>query len=297
MNDSKREEGNHVTDKTSSKAMATSRQWHFLIVGEHGQIKSIKKFRTLAIAAVTVVTVGIVGIASLGFLYLRALAHKSRLNHALTELQQQVTAISAEKDILMARLVIAETKHKSNPEPGATVAAEQPAPVAQPEKAPPPERPAAAAGSPALTLPSEKNVAPPASEAEQGASDVQPGTSVAVEDVSATLDTYQNILTVQYTVRNTTPDGTPIAGHTVIVLKDSELDPEDWLVLPDVKLVDGKPTGERGQPFRITRFRIAKFTVEGHTEPSRFSTAVVFVYTKSGELILEQEFPVQIKVT
>jgi hypothetical protein len=98
-------------------------------------------------------------------------------------------------------------------------------------------------------------------------------------------------------VRNTNTDGTKVAGRTVLILSNSEQDMSTWVVLPDVKLIDGRPTGNQGQPFRIARFRVAKFTIEGYAEPDQFDTATVFVYARSGDLILEKEFSIQIKVT
>lgn len=294
MDSGKPDRGTRLTAKTTEKVNINSRRWHFLLVGEHGQIKSVKKFRGLVIAAVAVVAIAVIGIAGLGFLYLRALAHNSQMNHRMADLRQQVASIQAEKEILMARLVIAETKlegdSRPTPEPtpetdaGPTAAeaippATEQEPVRQ-EPQPPPTRQTEATSAVDLS---------PASSGEQ--------TTIAVEDLQAILDTYQNVLRVQYKVRNTRNDGTKVAGRTVLILKNSEQDQNSWVVLPDVKLVDGRPTGDQGQPFRILRFRIAKFTVEGYLEPSKFDLATVFVYSRSGELILEKEFAVQIKVT
>jgi len=284
MPKNKRLEEEHLTEKTSYKSQTGSRSWQFLLVGEHGQIKSVKKFRGLAITAVAVIAVAVIGIAGLGFLYLRAVAHNARLNDHIADVKQQIAAIQAEKEILMARLVIAETKLGEDPQE--TVA---PSAVSDDASAPPKTSSAAV---PELK-PKQPLAAPPVS---QLASPTETGLGVTVEDFKASLDTYQNILTLQYTVRNTKDDGTPVAGHTVLIMKNSNLDIDTWVVLPNVQLEDGRPTGEKGQPFRISRFRVAKFSIEGYAEPSQFDTAVVFVYTKAGELVLEKEFTVQIKV-
>ncbi len=271
-----------LTDKASHKPQTSSRRWHFLLVGEHGQIKSVRKFRGLAIAAVAVIAVAVIGIAGLGFLYLRAVAHNSRLNHRIADVQQQVAAIQAEKEILMTRLVIAETKIGEGPQetiPSSAEADDAAMPAMRPKHQAPVTQPVSA---------------PTAIDASSAPAET--GLAVAIEDFKATLDTYQNILTLEYKVRNTIADGTPVAGHTILILKNSELDINTWVVLPDVELVDGRPTGAKGQPFRISRFRVAKFTIEGYAEPSQFDTAVVFVYTKAGALVLEKEFTVQIKV-
>ena len=299
MNDNKPDERPILTERTHDRVNINSRRWHFLLVGEHGQIKSVRKFRGLVITAVAVVVIAVIGIAGLGFLYVRGLAHNTKLNHRITELRQQVTAIQAEKEILMARLVIAETKLEGEPNP-ATTASSKAAPSrtatasppgnpsTQPQGAdiqpPPPVKPQARKATSTQSI----DLSPPSAEAQIG---------IAVEEFEAVLDTYQNILTLQYRVRNTNTDGTKVAGHTVLILSNSEQDMSTWVTLPNVKLIDGRPTGDQGQPFRIARFRVAKFTIEGYAEPDQFDTATVFVYTRNGDLILEKEFSIQIKVT
>jgi hypothetical protein len=300
MNANKPDAGPILTEKTHDRVNINSRRWHFLLIGEHGQIKSVKKFRGLVIAAIAVVVIAVIGIAGLGFLYVRGLAHNTKLSHRIADLRQQVTAIQAEKEILMARLVIAETKLAGAPNPTTTAPSEtrsaqtdtastpadgpstqpQVAAIKQPAPVTPPRRGAGA--TPSIDL------SPPSTEAQ---------VDIAVDEFQAVLDTYQNILTVQYKVLNTRTDGTKVAGHTVVVLANSEQDKSTWVTLPNVKLVDGRPTGDQGQPFRIARFRVAKFTIEGYAEPDQFDIATVFVFTRNGELILEKEFSIQIKVT
>ena len=293
MNASKQNEKSILTEKTSDRVNINSRRWHFLLVGEHGQIKSVRKFRGLVITAVAFVVIAVIGIAGLGFLYVQGLAHSTKLNHRITELRQQVAAIQSEKEILMARLVIAETKleDEADTTPAKTAGVDtasipegssEPSPKAdtkQPVAVKPPQR------EPAVT--SSIDLSPPSAEMQVG---------IAVEEFDAVLDTYQNILTLKYKVRNTNTDGDKVAGHTVLILSNSDQDMSTWVTLPNVKLIDGRPTGDQGQPFRIARFRIAKFTIEGYAEPDQFDTATVFVYTRNGELILEKEFSIQIKV-
>jgi len=294
MDTNKQPEGKHLTEKGSYKTHANSRRWHFLLVGEHGQIKSVKKFRGLAITAIGVVVVAVIGIAGLGFLYVRAVAHNTGLNHRIAAMKQQVAATQAEKEILMARLVIAETKIAGDPQ-ATTASSVEPDAAPETAHAPTVAIPAVKSKRDTAVVPSaSKSAGPPG--IDPSSSPAETGIAVAVEDFKATLDTYQNILTLEYKVRNTKTDGTQVAGRTVLILKNSELDINTWVVLPEVKLVDGRPTGEKGQPFRISRFRVAKFAVEGYAEPSQFDKASVFVYTKTGELVLEKEFTVQIKV-
>ena len=284
-----------MTQKIHDKSHANSRRWHFLLVGEHGQIKSVKRFRGLVITAVAVVTIAVAGIAGLGFLYVRGVTHNMRLNHRIADLQQQVAAIQAEKEILMARLVIAETKLEGRQQTADTLPDESKAPPA-PDEVTAQAAPAADSKQPAPLTPSVDRAAAETANETPSALTEQ-ANAIAIEDFQATLDTYQNVLTLQYRVRNIRTDGAPVAGHTVLILRNSEQDIDTWVALPEVKLVDGRPTGAKGQPFRISRFRIAQFTIEGYADPSQFDSATVYVYTKAGELILEKEFSVQIKVT
>jgi hypothetical protein len=80
----------------------------------------------------------------------------------------------------------------------------------------------------------------------------------------------------------------------VVVLKADRMDPSAWLAMPDVRLVNGEPGGERGQAFRISRFRDMEIEAMGQADPSSFKAATVYVFDSSGAKILEKDFPIDL---
>jgi len=98
---------------------------------------------------------------------------------------------------------------------------------------------------------------------------------------------------VEYKVMNTGANDTPVAGRSVIVLKGDNMNPEDWIVLPNVPLADLKPSGERGKPFRIYNFRTLKYKISSSAVKGRLETATIFTFTEEGKLLMEREYPLE----
>lgn len=272
--------------------VVNSRRWHFLLVGEHGKIITVRRFRGLLITIVTLLAVLVAVALGFGVLYLKTFSANITLQHALTNLQAQVRDIQIEKDILTARLVVAETR--LTPEaPAESVAVEgQSAADADGEALPTEETlPAGDTEEPPETV-SEPEPEEPDVPAEAPPPTIQEPRRVVVEDLRLTRGAAPPTLKIEFKVRNIRPQDGALAGHTVLILKDAESEDDAWLVLPSVPLVDGRPTGQSGQPFRISRFRVAQLTVEGEAAARRFTEAAIFVFAKNGDLLFEEEFAI-----
>jgi hypothetical protein len=61
-----------------------------------------------------------------------------------------------------------------------------------------------------------------------------------------------------------------------------------------VGLAGDKPSGKRGKSFAIQRFRSMNLTAKAPSYSDQFQTAAVYVFTKTGELLLEQDFSVEL---
>jgi hypothetical protein len=143
-----------------------------------------------------------------------------------------------------------------------------------------------------IDLPSPKPVpqtaataaAQPAAEPERPA--------VALAAFKITHDAAEQTLMARFRVKNTGSSAAPVGGRCVVVLKSDTLEPKRWLAMPGVALVNGRPDGNRGQAFRISRFKDMQIKTRGVTDPSVFDTAAVFVFDTGGTVILETDFPV-----
>ena len=126
--------------------------------------------------------------------------------------------------------------------------------------------------------------AQPAAEPEQPA--------VALAAFKITHDAADRTLVARFRVKNAGSSTSPVGGRCVVVLKSTTLDPDRWLAMPGVDLVNGRPNGNRGQAFRIAHYRDMQIKARDVTDPSAFDTAAVFVFDTEGNAILETEFPV-----
>jgi len=261
------------------------KHWTLLLIGDKGEIISVRWLKSLAMGSALALVVAVAAIVCLGFFYKSAIKENKNLQKILVVSQQQVGSLQDEKDILMARLVIAESKVKATPaetqekQPIKKDAAKTKPEVAdvkknavlaekQPEKKSAPEVPAA-------SVPAEKPQI------------------VAVENFITSFNPDIKILKVQFKIVNTSPDSRPVSGHAFVILKPDDVKQEKWTILPSVALISGKPSLiKRGQAFLIARFRNVEFKARGQTDPNRFKKASVVIYSTEGELLLEKDFPI-----
>ena len=97
----------------------------------------------------------------------------------------------------------------------------------------------------------------------------------------------------KFSLRNIDPEGKKIRGHTFVVLEPEEGSKEPARVSPWSPLQDGKPTMfKRGQYFGIARFKYVGGTFPDMQDVQRFKTATIYVYSESGELLVQEVYEV-----
>lgn len=299
-----------------------SRAKRVIIVDDFGGMKSGGYLRVLVKLLVVFSTV--CALAAGGFYLLYAdLAEKNRvLVKKAAALEKQHDTLVAEKEILMARLVIsgkeprieaqspdrktgmkdekedlvgkepdpktAGIREKENSGPGAEVRSEP-----EPEKSSherPGETPAL---NPEPTLLPETQTTEP-DEGLQFKETLGDGEQkervnrVTVEKFTITRDALDKHLLVGFDIRNVSEKPGGVSGRIFAVLKPENSGQEDWLVLPTVPLKDGFPTvPEKGQYFSIAHFKPVRFRVENGKLPESFTKAAVYIYNEQGTLISE----------
>jgi hypothetical protein len=120
-----------------------------------------------------------------------------------------------------------------------------------------------------------------------------PPVSIANRNLIVCQDPDSEFMRVEYKVMNIGANDTPVAGRSVIVLKGDNMNPEDWIVLPNVPLADLKPSGERGKRFRIYNFRTLKYKINSSAVKGRLETATIFTFTEEGKLLMERDYPLE----
>jgi hypothetical protein len=257
-----------------------ARQWTILFVDDYGKVISFSRFKEAVIISASMLFFAIIAAVILFFLYKNTQNDNNKLQDILSASKKKTSALRNENDMLMARLVISGSKvnenyankHKSKPEKPLN---------AYTEKSTPDKNELNAANDKQdFRLPQKQPYEKPA--------------ILSVNNFNVYYEKDKNILSVQYIIKNIGLN-TKIAGYTVVILKDNEVNQNEWLILPSDKLIEGKPSGKAGQVFLISNFRKIKFKTTQLTNPNRFKKATVFVFSNKGEFLLEKDFPFLIK--
>ena len=281
----------HKPKKT--KRPGADRRWTLLFIGDHGNVITLKHFKAIVMGIGSLFFLAVVFAAVLFFQNQGAIEQSKDLQNRFADSEKQIEKLRHEKEILMARLVRAEAKTKEN------VAEERQNPqktkVAQPA-APLPQ----VASKPKLVKTVEKkSVVPQAAPPEPAPAETdeaEPVISVALENFKVSRESGNKNLNAQFKIKNTSTGTAPqrVAGRIVVVLKGDDLQVDQWLVMPAVGLAGGKPSGKRGKSFSIQRFLTMNLTSKAPDYSDQFQSAAVYVFTKTGELLLEQDFSVNL---
>ena len=91
-----------------------ARHWTLLFVENHGKTISIKRFKGFAITSIFFLIVLITATVCLYFLFKNEREQNKNLMNTLAQFQQKVVSLKNDREVLMARLVVAESKIESN---------------------------------------------------------------------------------------------------------------------------------------------------------------------------------------
>ncbi|MCJ7774428.1 MAG: coiled-coil domain-containing protein 30 [Desulfobacterales bacterium] len=250
-----------------------------VLVGSHGEIISIKRFFGLAVLATCVSIVTVVVIIYLVFTSSGLRIENKELNEALSVLQQETKVLKNENDIFMARLVAASEGELGKFEMKKSQA-EKPS-AARPYYEP----------SDQLNIEEEIKIAGRQLEKNQILEK-----SIEAENLIVTHESDTKTLRVRFDLRNADPDLNPVSGRTVVILKTGDASQNNWLTLPFVPLVSGKPASTTtGRTFLISRFKTVTFSIAGQTNPNRYKSATIYIFSKTGDTLLEKDFKVEVK--
>ena len=273
--------GKHVNlPSQEDRPAKRARQWTILLVDDQGEVISFTRFKEAVIISASTLFVAIIAAVILFFLYRNSLDNNKKIQDILSGSKKKLSSLRNENDILMARLAISESKVNAS--------------YAQKNESKP-EKP--------LNDYTEKNTSDKKNlNAADDKQDVrlpqkhpdEKSDSVSVNNFNVYYEKEKKTLRVQYIIKKTSLNA-KIAGHTLVILKNNEANPNEWLILPSDDLIEGKPSGKAGQAFLISNFRKIKFKVTELTNPNRFKKATVFVFSKKGKLLLEKDFPILTK--
>jgi len=280
---------NEGRSATAGKGPKPDKRWTLIFIGNHGKTITLQRFKGMVLLACLVVLISIAIAVGLLYLSLNNRQDRKQLESELQDLKAQIKALRYDKDVLMTKLVLTESRSKANP---AKIPPKQIESATPQQNTNDPEKPRqfTQLAKTRQEMPLEKKVESPAA-----LNQSESGLSVALEDFKISPRADENLLRVQFKIKNTSPNAQRVSGHAIVVLKGEQLPQNKWLSMPAVSLSDGKPTGrQRGYTFGINYFKTMRFKANLPKSISIYKTATVFIFTRKGDLLLEQDFPVNL---
>ena len=277
--------------QSKPKRNKSDRRWTLLFIGDHGRVITLKRFKSIVFFAGLIFVVCVAAIAGLYWYNQSITSENKKMQSSLDIFQKRIQTLRHEKEILMARLVLAESRVKERSDGSRAIDTPKPWLANKPKE--PSKKDTGEVAVKQKTTPAANPPAKPETEAETQATNL----SVRVENFNILKESDPGKIKIQFKIKNTSANSQRVAGHAIVVLKGDDLQPKMWLSVPPMGLVGGKPTGkQRGHGFSINYFRTMRFTTNAPQSPDQFNKAAVYVYTGKGQLLLEQEFPAKIPV-
>lgn len=263
----------------------TSGQWSFLFVKENGEIISINRFKELVITLVTVVAIMAITVTVFAVLFKSEKGKNDHLKKALKISEQKITALQEEKDVLMVRLVLAESRAKDK-RSDVRGDINEPSLETQSNNSRLKEGNTNTDGSKKVVFPESKKTT-------ETATDVTIPATVNVENVDVFHDTKNKMLNVKFILKKTDGTAKKVSGRAFVLLKgnNGKIDP---LVIPSVSLSpEGIPSQiKRGQYFSIANLKWMNFKKKFQSTTKPFKYLTVFIFSTEGKLLLEKEMAI-----
>jgi hypothetical protein len=211
---------------------------------------------------------------------------KHDLEADLKKLDQRIDTLRHEKDILMTRLVLAESRVQESLGGKPEKTSENEA-AGQKKSSSNIEDKTVELAAKNTVSPEPRQIKP-----KQSSEPLDSELSVAIEDFKISNRSDDNRMRVQFKIKNTSLNSQKVSGHAIVVLKG---DQTNWLPIPWMPLVDGRPTGrQRGHSFGINYFKTLRLSTGSPKFPEKYQTASVYVFTRKGQLLLEKGYPVKL---
>jgi len=270
MEDISRDLEKDITSAAKPVRVRIGRHWQVLFVDDHGEMITVKWVKPLAIALIGLLVISIgICIAFLSF-YMNGSAENQAIQNQLTQSEERIKSLRYELDILMARVVLAESKLDKSGD-----------------------------AAPKKTVPADTSKALPSKGKPKQQVPLNPYEEVSgvkVEDLTLTHEIPDNLLRVKFVVKNKERDRGAIAGYVFVILKGDESRQNGWLTIPSVELTKGMPDSvTKGQYFKISHYKTVYLKARRQTAPEKFKMASILVFGPKGTLLYDDTRPVTIK--
>ncbi|MFO7560533.1 MAG: hypothetical protein R6X10_17020 [Desulfobacterales bacterium] len=264
--------------KTQNK---TNRGWQLLFVDDRGKIVSHAWFKRTAIMILGALLLSIACSITLCVFFIKQRNENIGLKEGHEASEVRLKALQHERDILLARLVLMESKIEASSN-------------RKPDLKP-------------LAVEAEKNVRQNDSvkKKNSGRKTVpekpdrvgKENPTFGVEDFSLLYEPDPaNELKIQFVMRNRSQTEKTVEGYIFIALKPDGNDNQELMIIPSAEFSEGKPVeATKGKYFRISRYKTIRFRLSRRIASERYKTATVFVFNRDGIKQFEKSFPIMIE--
>ena len=275
------------------------KRWQLLLVADNGRIIPFRHIKGIALTLIIALVLLALACAVLGW---RLTAERLRYQKTVAKLsatQDEAARYKRKLELLSADLVLNEARMAKA---GLPVPDREPPPKAGVGE--PGDATAGAAAGDTATGPEDVATAEPADTKVTGpalpdasrpetAELATPATPageapVAVENPEIRYDNRRRLLIARFRIENTGETAATVDGRCVVVLHKKADDADAWFSMPQVNLVDGKPDGQSGHPFKISRFMNIEIMRAAPADPSVYRTAMIHVFDGNGAQILKK---------
>lgn len=263
-----------------NKTHTSDKKWRLILVGHHGSVIPLGAVKTLLILLVLTLVVTVGCAIVLGVLYVRQKVEFSSVVNELEQKEAQVQTLRDKRDMLLARLVITESKLNAEDnrkaEPEQKTSSNSPQSVADTDE-----------GAPAWEKESP--------DLKEAAADNAPAPiSVSISDFKITHDPQKKEILASYRLKNTTPGDTRIGGKCVLLLKGTINGEVTNYPIPNVPWENGRPSARLGRPFFIRNFMTLQLSRSAPEQRFSFDRGIVYVFETKGTVLLKKEIPIDL---
>jgi hypothetical protein len=264
-------------------------RWTLLFMGKHGRTITLKRFKGMVFSTLFILAVFVALTIGLFWWNLNMLEERNQLENQIEKIAERSEALRHEKDILLTRLVVAESRVQEYQFGGQENQSG--------EKYPDPEEQDLSSSGPSGSIDQTTTDAEVQTQVQPHPDSDQPdaGLRVTIENFKLSARSNNDSIRIQFIIKNDSLYSQYVSGHAIVVLKGKEIQQDRWMSLPRVPLVEGRPSGNRqGQAFGISNYKTMRFTASAPEFYEKLQIATVFVFTNTGQLLLEQDFPVDL---
>jgi hypothetical protein len=293
MEDLSRNMAQHSRIRIPERFFQDPRSWTILLVGDLGKIVSLHLTKPLLLASTACLVVILAVFIYSAVSYRSVRSENTALSKNIDRLSSKLRSAEEAREEALVRLVLLrerarqaagktindseqQTKNTASqakePTPPATAGAQ-----ARAQKRP---QPAAAATALLSSKAETDKVAPPT-------------VRVSVRNLEIWLEPDNNEFKFKYMVKKTDRESGKVAGYAFLVLKPKGDSGGPPRVFPITSLDNGKPNNFKdGHHFSIARYTFVRGTLAEVSTIAPFETAKIYVYSDTGDFLLEEVFNV-----